>query len=189
MYSIYHIPGIKIGCTDNVDRRLEQQGYSNCEILEEHTDIYVASDREIALQKQYGYRVDSIPYYESVNRWGAKAGRIGGKNAQKTLKKNNLAIYTKDKKLRLDWIKLTHISVMQKYGKEHFKKMRAKSNCVEKSKEVCCKKIIGTDKNNNKIQFNSITEASKYFNVSITAISNNLRGLTKYTKNYNFEYD
>ena len=45
---------------------MDQQGFTSWEILEEHTDIYVASDREIELQKQYGLPVDKIPYWQSV---------------------------------------------------------------------------------------------------------------------------
>lgn len=66
MYYIYHIPGVKIGCTSNPNRRLRAQCYSNYKILEEHSDIYIASDRELALQKQYGYKIDKIPYLEVI---------------------------------------------------------------------------------------------------------------------------
>ena len=78
MYYIYHIPTIKIGCTNDYEYRIKQQGFTNYEILEEHLDVYIASDREIALQKQYGLPVDKIPYYKSVeNR--LKASAAGGK--------------------------------------------------------------------------------------------------------------
>jgi hypothetical protein len=65
MYKIYHVPGIKIGCSTQPKIRVKQQGYSNFEVLEEHEDIYVATDRERELQKEYGYRVDECPYYKS----------------------------------------------------------------------------------------------------------------------------
>jgi hypothetical protein len=42
------------------------QGFTEWEILEEHTDIYIASEREIELQKEYGLPVDTVPYYTSV---------------------------------------------------------------------------------------------------------------------------
>lgn len=67
-YTIYHIPGIKIGCSSEPENRVSKQGFTDYEVLEVHEDIYVASDREIELQKQYGYRVDNIPYYKSYNR-------------------------------------------------------------------------------------------------------------------------
>jgi hypothetical protein len=66
MYYLYHIPGEKIGCTQQLEGRIKVQGYDNYEILETHTDIYVASDRERELQKQYGYRVDTRPYYQMM---------------------------------------------------------------------------------------------------------------------------
>ena len=69
MFYIYHIPGVKIGCTNNIHRRVKvTQKYSEYEILEEHNDIYIASDRETQLQKEYGYKVDTTPYYISIER-------------------------------------------------------------------------------------------------------------------------
>jgi hypothetical protein len=68
MYYIYHIPGIKIGCSQNIKKRIQSQKFSQYEIVEEHYDVYKASRREIELQKQYGYKVDRIPYYESLRR-------------------------------------------------------------------------------------------------------------------------
>lgn len=63
MYFIYHIPGVKIGCTTNPRKRiLLQQKYSEWEILEEHLDIDTASIRELELQKKYGYATDSRSY-------------------------------------------------------------------------------------------------------------------------------
>jgi len=67
MYYIYHIPGVKIGCTNNLHRRLKvEQNTKSFEVLEEHMDIHIASDREIQLQKKYGYKVDTVPYYFSI---------------------------------------------------------------------------------------------------------------------------
>jgi NTP pyrophosphatase (non-canonical NTP hydrolase) len=70
-YIIYHIPGKKIGVTNDLYNRVEQQqGYEvgEYEILESSNDIDYISKREIELQKEYGYKVDLIPYNElSVN--------------------------------------------------------------------------------------------------------------------------
>jgi NTP pyrophosphatase (non-canonical NTP hydrolase) len=71
-YIIYHIPGKKIGVTNDLYNRVEQQqGYDigEYEILETSNDIDYISKREIELQKEYGYRVDLKPYNElSVNQ-------------------------------------------------------------------------------------------------------------------------
>jgi hypothetical protein len=76
MYYIYHIEGVKIGCTKrNPKERVRAQKYSYFEILEEHSDIIVASNRERELQKQYGYSVDTIPYFKGkYSQNGIKRG-------------------------------------------------------------------------------------------------------------------
>jgi len=64
-YAIYHIPGKKIGVTNNVKYRVEeQQGYNEneYEILEMSDDIDYVSHKELELQQEYGYRVDEQLY-------------------------------------------------------------------------------------------------------------------------------
>ena len=93
-YYIYHVINIKIGCTNNVTRRLSEQGYLNhdYEILEEYDDINIASVREKELQIQYGYRIDGPDYASlaksrkisiengAVSRLGKKQGKINAEN-------------------------------------------------------------------------------------------------------------
>jgi hypothetical protein len=81
MYTIYHIPGVKIGCSEDVDFRVKSQGYSQYIILEEHNDINIASKRERELQKEHGYNMDKIPYSLTVS-YCSRAGKIGGKNGK-----------------------------------------------------------------------------------------------------------
>ena len=69
-YIIYHIPGKKIGVTTDLYNRVtEQQGYEvgEYEVIERHKDIDYISQRELQLQKEYGYRIDRIPYNELNN--------------------------------------------------------------------------------------------------------------------------
>jgi NTP pyrophosphatase (non-canonical NTP hydrolase) len=71
MYKIYHIPGKKIGVTRNLNKRVtEQQGYApdEYEVLEQSEDINYISDREIELQKSYGYKVDRQSYRNLINK-------------------------------------------------------------------------------------------------------------------------
>ena len=74
MYYLYHIPGKKIGVTRNLNNRVTLiQGYkeSEYEVLEQSTDIDYISDREIELQKSYGYKVDIKKYknlYKKLNK-------------------------------------------------------------------------------------------------------------------------
>ena len=64
-YYIYHIPGKKIGVTCDLNNRVTvQQGYSPDEydILDSSEDIDYISSKEIELQREWGYRVDMVPY-------------------------------------------------------------------------------------------------------------------------------
>jgi hypothetical protein len=81
MYYIYEIPGIKIGCSINPIRRQDHQlNKGEMIILEQHEDINVASQREIELQKEKGYKVDKSFYASHANRksFKSEAGKIGG---------------------------------------------------------------------------------------------------------------
>ena len=69
MYHVYHIPGKKVGVTNNPKKRVEeQQGYKSGEyyIVYLTEDISVASIMEKELQIAYGYKVDQI-LYENLN--------------------------------------------------------------------------------------------------------------------------
>ena len=64
-YYLYHIPGKKIGVTRDLKHRVEeQQGYRPGEysILMKSDNIEYVSEQEIYWQKQFGYRVDEVPY-------------------------------------------------------------------------------------------------------------------------------
>jgi len=65
MYNIYHVPGKKIGVTRNLNKRVtEQQGYApgEYEVLFTSDDIDLISNKEIELQKSYGYKRDRTLY-------------------------------------------------------------------------------------------------------------------------------
>lgn len=78
-YYIYHIPDYirkngrigKIGVTENLSERSRHTNSYNRKynliLLETHTCIYKASEREIELQKEYGYPVDRTPYWKDVS--------------------------------------------------------------------------------------------------------------------------
>jgi hypothetical protein len=77
MYYIYHIPGVKIGCSMYPKRRVKVQGYTQFEILEEHIDENIAANREIELQKQYGYQKDLVMYNQTdYSAMGKIAGNL-----------------------------------------------------------------------------------------------------------------
>lgn len=64
-YYLYHIPGKKIGVTSNLNKRVTvDQGYKpkEYEVLFSSNDINFISDKEIELQKFYGYKIDRQKY-------------------------------------------------------------------------------------------------------------------------------
>jgi len=64
-YHIYHIPGRKIGVTQNLEARVHtQQGYGpdEYEVLAASDDIDAISELELQLQKEYGYKIDRELY-------------------------------------------------------------------------------------------------------------------------------
>jgi hypothetical protein len=102
-YYIYHIPGVKIGCSKNPKQRVKTQGYSTFQILETHTDIDIAADREIQLQKQYGYRVDkgNELYSNKFSNMGKSANAKGNK----TMIENKIGIFGASNEQRKLWAK------------------------------------------------------------------------------------
>lgn len=89
MYYIYHIKDRKIGVSEDPEYRTRRQGFTEYEILELHFNIFMVSNREQELQKQYGYPVDRVPYWktiltptrEGILKGARTWGRIGGRKA------------------------------------------------------------------------------------------------------------
>ena len=70
MYFLYHIPGKKIGLTNDVENRVvHQQGYDweEFEILAMDEDISRISNLELELQEKFGYKVDTKLYKDLFN--------------------------------------------------------------------------------------------------------------------------
>ena len=70
MYYLYHIPGKKIGVTNDVEGRVvNQQGYdwNEFEVLAMDEDISYISNLELDLQKKFGYKVDRKLYKDLFN--------------------------------------------------------------------------------------------------------------------------
>jgi hypothetical protein len=182
MYFIYHVEGIKIGCSTQPEIRVKQQNYSEFKILEEHTDIYVASDREQELQKQYGYRVDECPYWKSyeaaIGRRTIEGMRKGGKVMGEYMVKTGLL-----NKARL---KSNEVRRGSKHSDEA--KMKIKFKAMGNSNKPTIA-ISVFDKMNNLIgNYNSITSAANELNLHGGNISNVLKGKLQTTGGYKIKY-
>jgi hypothetical protein len=91
IYYIYHIEGIKIGCSINPKQRVKRQGYSKFEIIETHTNEDIASYRERQLQIAYGYRVDKTSYKNILNMATTAGRKKGGQEYSKKYSKPIIA--------------------------------------------------------------------------------------------------
>ena len=119
-YYIYHIQGVKIGMTNSLEKRMSAQRFTEREILETHTCIYEGSRRELELQAEYGYPVDSIPYYKAIE------------NLEKGRGMNNTGFFTKE-----DCVKGGSMGVGDKRSKESKQKMR-EAQLGKKQKVLTC---------------------------------------------------
>jgi len=112
IYSIYHIPTFihkngsigKIGCTSktNPEDRVKQQGYSEYEILEEHTCIDTVSKRELELQKEYGYPMDKKLYSIDRNLHTHRKSLEYLKEVGKNARKNKTGFFSLSKEQHLE---------------------------------------------------------------------------------------
>lgn len=151
MYYIYHIIGVKIGCSKNPKRRVKQQGYTEFEILEKHEDINIASIRELELQKEYGYKIDYNTYSKSIQGYSfdkvSKAGKVSAKKQ-----------WSENRQELIERSKLSKPIMIEKYGKE----------------------IIQYDLNGNFIkEWKGVKEAARILNIKPPNLSATLNGRQK----------
>ena len=96
MYYVYYIKGVKIGCTNNLKKRVEtEQGYKEYSVLFESEDIKKASNAEIYFQEKLGYRVDTSSYEELINNNNKT------KTIEKMIKKTNQTVTFKVSKEKI----------------------------------------------------------------------------------------
>jgi hypothetical protein len=180
IYYIYHIPGVKIGCTDDVPRRMADQFAKEWEILETHTDIFIASDREQELQKQWGYPVDKHPYWKSATFFKREACKRGG---LKTKELGYLDSYRTKEHQRLAGRKGGLIGGKRNVETGQIDKAR------EASIEVSRKEILQFDSKGNFIrEWKSLASAARELGLQVTHISRVLRGVRKHTGGWTFTY-
>ena len=96
---------------------MNEQGFTEWEVLETHTCLNEVSNREIQLQKEYGLPVDKVPYYVTLQA-SLKGGRARGDSAD-----NNFRNYTHE-----DWkvILKNNGGFLKKLTYEQAKEIRAK---------------------------------------------------------------
>jgi hypothetical protein len=192
-YYIYHIAGVKIGCTINPKKRVREQSFDSYSILEEHTDVYIASDREQELQKQYGYPVDIIPYWKTIKMPTFKSRSKGGKiSGKKNVESGHLA------SIRTFESRSKGGKIGGKHHSPNGGKIQGKKN-VE-SGHLALMVILAAEKRSIPIlafnyltgelisKYKSISEAGRELNIFGTNINCCLKGKYKQAKGYTFKY-
>jgi hypothetical protein len=182
MFYIYHIPNVKIGMSKHPLKRVRQQGYTDFEILEEHDDIEVCSNREIELQKEYGYKVDKLKYNETdyvkvglytatkINHNQGKKNAENGhmRNIQKIGCSLGGRVAGKRKVLDGTW---NDISLLGN-----------KANIEKHGKRITAINVV----TNEETDFKSVGSASRELNIHKRSIFNCLQGKQHQTKGYKF---
>lgn len=121
-YKVYHIPGVKVGCTTDIQKRVvETQGYKQgeYEILLQTDCIVEASKAEKILQEDLGYKVDRQLYKDlfkkrkSMNKHTSSPATTTFKISKKDIDARFLAdlsietqygTYVLDSEDKIDWI-------------------------------------------------------------------------------------
>jgi hypothetical protein len=166
-YYIYHVPGVKIGCSTEPNYRVKRQGYDKYEILETHTDINIASQREIELQNQYGYyeiynKTNYIQHYEFAKKGRNNSLGMGAKSQIQ----NKIGIWALSNKQRmLNQVKATE-------------KAKLKNSTI----------VYQLDINENFIKkYSSIREAARETNISVYKIRRCINNCTNIAGGYKWK--
>lgn len=88
-YTLYHIKGKKWGCTNDLKRRLFQQGYESADELIIEEDLDKAADLEKKLNLEYGYPWNDGTDYRNMLDIASKAGKSKIDNLLKWCNENN----------------------------------------------------------------------------------------------------
>jgi hypothetical protein len=192
MYYIYHIPNYvyadgsigKIGATSDLEYRIKRnkrdslEPFDNWEILEEWDCKFKVSEREIELQKQYGYKVDTKPYWKSIEI-PTKQGCIkGGKTQGKKMVESGMIYKISNNKLRSKAGKIGG-KVSSIWNREQMQELAKKNR----------KPIYQYDLNGNFIkEWKSMVECAKHLNGTKVSISRCCRGKQKTAYGFIFKF-
>lgn len=193
IYYIYEIWGKKIGCAVDLERRIKDQNAfkgGRYEVLEVHTDVILASQREIELQEQYGYKVDKIPYWKTL-KWAEKAQTPQAQ--KKRVNNTDYKIVSAKRSISMDYkamaAKKDYKAIAAKIDWKVVMAKRA-ANFDYKAKAIKCEKsVLQFDKQGNFIkQWDSIKKASVVVNGCEGSIGNCLKGRCKTSGGYIWKY-
>jgi hypothetical protein len=176
MYTIYHIPGVKVGCSKRVEARVKEQGYNGYEVLETVEDRVEASKKEIEWQEKLGYGRDILFTYEQTLRAGVFARKPEAK--AKLLATRKVSEVYKEGRLRGIEKRKETIKSSLKF------KEAANTNAQRKMKPILQYSLDGTLIK----EWESAKYASEFFNISRQTIAMCARGLAKTSVGFIWKY-
>ena len=98
----------KIGVDCAYPNRIMTQKLTNHRVLEVHTCVYEASDREQELQRQHGVRVDHVPYHVTYfTNKNTKTRPLSEDHKIKLSESNRGLLRTEDQKRKISMAKTT----------------------------------------------------------------------------------
>ena len=166
MFTLYHIPDRKEwGCTKNLKARLKKSKYTLDDVYEtlQVEDIDEAAYLERELNIMYGYGWNESQDYRRVTKIGLKGSKIGADIVRGTK-------FSEEHKN-----KISKSNTGRVFTQSH------KLNIKENHKG---RKAVSLIFNNNILNFDSMTDASKFLSVSIQAVYNCVNGKSKTVRGY-----
>ncbi len=174
MYYIYHIEGVKIGCTKNLKRRMREQGFVNYQILESYDDITIAAERERILNIEYGYGWNPSQHYKKITTAATiEQKRKGGNSHVLSGHIINLGKeFGNKRKISGEWDRIRMIG-------------------TSIGTKLISKPIIAFDKKSGDVvgKYKSISEAGRELGIKHPNIVVVLKGRQKSAKGYTFKYE
>lgn len=173
MYYIYHIEGIKIGCTKDLKRRMKDQNFKSYEILESYDDINIAAERERELSIQYGYGWNQSQDYRRITTAATlEQKREGGIS-------NVLSGHI---------VKLGKEGGNKRKNSGEWDRIRMIGTSI--GTKLISKPIIAYHKNSGDIkgEYKSLSEAGRELGIKVPNIVVVLKGRGKSAKGYTFQY-
>ena len=187
MYTVYHIPGVKVGGSERVEARVKEQGFTYYEVLEVCNTEKELSEREIYWQDKLEYKRDRRPYSYTrsigklANTPEAKAKRSATQKISEVYKESRKAAHTPEAKAKRSATqKISEVwKNAHKFVYFHTPEARAK----------CKKPVLQYDLNNNFIkEWTSAKDAAEELKLNSSSITGNCKGRLKTACKFIWKY-
>jgi len=186
MYYIYEIKGVKVGCTNDMQRRqYQQRDKGKMVLLETHTNKVEASKRERELQLEKGYPYDGNSYLTQLKLVNIAHHPQVRKRAAKTLSK------TTKGKPKDNSMMMTKEARAKAFANTDYMNSTRGLRVITDAKK---KSVVIINPEGKRSIVNGVNETARQLSVILGkkiyqgSITQCLRGIQKTVKGYRFEY-